>query len=156
MTRLHLSLAALLRPANADPAPAAPRPGPSDALIAKRLADWRHRGHRAVRILDLDCGDGARLLRAAACARALGFVSIEGRGVSASAAQVRRARTAAAAETHPSTSLVFEIGEAIGALAGEHDDAADFVLLSQPLPYACSPLGAALARVCAGSVLASA
>lgn len=149
----HFSLAGLFRPAHAAEDSDEPGPGPSPARVAARLAEWRHRGHRSVRILDLGCGHGERLLRAAAEARALGFVSIEGRGVDRSPGAVRHARRRAEGEAHPSTGLVFEIGEPIGALAAEHDGAADLILLPEPRPYPCSPLGAALDRVCAGFVL---
>lgn len=151
----HFSLAGLFRPARAAEDSDEPGPGPSFTHIASQLAEWRGRGHRSIRILDLNCGNGARLLRAAARARELGFVAIEGRGVDPSPGQVRHARHRAESEAHPSTSLAFEIGEPIAALAAEHDGAADLVLLSEPRPYPCSPLGAALDRVCAGFVLSA-
>jgi hypothetical protein len=148
----HFSLTGLFRSVPAED-PDDPRQGPSHAQIAAHLAEWRHLGHRTIRILDLECGCGDRLLRAAARARALGFVSIEGRGVDPSPGPIRKARRRAESEAHPSTSLVFEMSEPICALAAEHDRAADLVLLSEPRPYPSSPLGAALERVCAGTVL---
>ena len=149
----HFSLTGLLRSVLVEDDADDPGQGPSHAQIASRLAEWRHRGHRSIRMLDLECGCGDRLLRAAAKARELGFVSIEGRGVDRSPHNVRRARRRAESEVHPSTSLVFEIGEPIAALAAEHDGAADLILLSEARPYPSSPLGAALDRVCAGFVL---
>jgi hypothetical protein len=104
-------------------------------------------------MLDLDCADGGRLLHAAEKARELGFVSIEGRGASLWAAGVRHARWQAELAAHPSTDLHFEIAEPIAALASEHDGAADLIFLSEPMPYPCSPLGGALARL-GGKVLA--
>ena len=98
-------------------------------------------------------GLGGRLLRAAEAARALGFVAIEGRGVSLWTAGIRHARWQGELAAHPSTSLAFEIAEPIAALASEHDGAADLIFLSEPMPYPCSPLGAALARL-GGRVLA--
>ncbi|MET0310291.1 MAG: methyltransferase domain-containing protein [Sphingomonas sp.] len=151
----HFSLAGLFRSAHAAEDSDDPGQRPSHAQIASRLAEWRARGHRSVRILDLGCGRGDHLLRAVARARELGFVSIEGRGIDPSPGHVRQARHRAESETHPSTSLTFEIGEPIGALAAEHDGAADLILLSEPRPYPCSPLGAALDRVCAGFVLSA-
>ncbi len=74
----------------------------------RRLPEWRHRGHRSIRILDLGCGNGDRLLRAAGAARALGFVAIEGRGVSLWPGGIRHARQQAEVAAHPSTSLAFE------------------------------------------------
>lgn len=133
--------------------PGGSRHGPCDARIARALLAFRNQGHRAVRLLDLDCADGGRLLRAAEKARELGFVAIEGRGVSLWTAGIRHARWQAGLAAHPSTSLVFQIAEPVAALASEHDGAADFILLSEPMPYPASPLGAALARL-GGTVLA--
>jgi len=151
----HFSLTGLFRSAHAADDSDDPGQGPSHAQIASRLAEWRLKGHRSIRILDLACGRGDRLIRAAARARELGFLSIEGRGVDPSPGNVRHARHRAESEAHPSTSLVFEIGEPITALAAEHDGDADMVLLSEARPYPCSPLGAALGRVCAGFVLSA-
>jgi SAM-dependent methyltransferase len=151
----HFGLTSLFRSARTADDSDDPGQGPGTAQIAARLAEWRHRGHRSIRILDLACGNGDRLLRAAARARELGFVSIEGRGVDPSPGCIRHARHHAEAEAHPSTSLVFEIGEPITALAAEHDGAADLILLSEARPYPCSPLGAALDRVNAGFVLSA-
>ncbi|MDF7775911.1 SAM-dependent methyltransferase [Sphingomonas sp. AOB5] len=131
----------------------APRHGPSDARIASALRQLRDEGHRAVRILDLDCGNGERLMRAAALARELGFVAIEGRGASLSVRCIRHARREAASQAHPSTGLQFEIADPMALLASEHDGAADLVLLSDAMPYPASPLGVALARVCIGPLL---
>ena len=46
-----------------------------------------------------------------------------------------------------------DVAEPIAALASEHDGAADLIFLSEPMPYPCSPLGGALARL-GGKVLA--
>ena len=153
MMATQFSLGGLLRRAGLSTEPGGSRPGPCDARIAKALAELRNHGHRSVRLLDLDCADGARLLRAAAKAREFGFVSIEGHGVSLWTAGIRHARWQAELDAHPSTSLTFDIAEPIAALAAEHDGAADLILLSEPMPYPCSPLGAALARI-GGKVLA--
>ncbi len=154
MIATRFSLGGLLRRAGLSTEPEGPRRGPCDARIARALAEFRNHGHRAVRMLDLDCADGSRLLRAAARAREFGFVAIEGRGVSLWTAGIRHARWQAEVQAHPSTSLVFEIAEPIAALAAEHDGAADLIFLSEPMPYPCSPLGAALARL-GGRVLAN-
>lgn len=150
MLATQFSLGGLLRRATE---PGGSRHGPCDARIARALAEFRNHGHRAVRLLDLDCANGGRLLRAAEKARELGFVAIEGRGVSLWTAGIRHARWQAELAAHPSTSLVFEIAEPIEALASEHDGAADLILLSEPMPYPASPLGAALTRL-GGQVLA--
>jgi hypothetical protein len=150
MIAANFSLGSLLRRATE---PGGSRHGPCDARIARALAEFRNHGHRAVRLLDLDCADGGRLLRAAARARELGFVAIEGHGVSLWTAGIRHAGWQAGLATHLSTSLTFEIAEPIAALAAEHDGAADLILLSEPMPYPASPLAAALARI-GGTVLA--
>lgn len=153
MTVTQFSLGGLLRRAGLATGPGGSRPGPCDARIAKALAEFRNHGHRSVRMLDLDCADGGRLLRAAGKARELGFVSIEGRGVSLWTAGIRHARWQAELAAHPSTDLHFEIAEPIAALASEHDGAADLIFLSEAMPYPCSPLGGALVRL-GGKVLA--
>lgn len=152
MLATQFSFGALLRRATE---PGGTRNGPCDARIAKALAELRNHGHRSVRMLDLDCADGTRLLRAAAEARRLGFVSVEGRGVSLWTGGIRHARWQAELAIHPSTSLAFEIAEPIAALASEHDGAADLIFLSEPMPYPASPLAAALTRL-GGKVLAGA
>lgn len=151
MIGAHFSLARILHPSQVS-GRAAPA-GPSAERIAHALAELRVHGRRSIRILDLGCGDGERLRDAAEEARRLGFVAIEGRGIDASASNVRHARRVTLDDAV--TSLRYEIGEPIAALAAEHDAAADLVLLSEPMPYPCSPLGAALARVVTGEVLAA-
>jgi SAM-dependent methyltransferase len=131
------------------------RHGPSAARIEDALAELRFGGRRSIRMLDLGCGSGERLLRAAAHARALGFVAIEGRGVDLSALRIRLARRHARREADPSTGLVFDLADPIAALAAEHDGAADLVFLAQQRPYPASALAAALARVASGPVLAA-
>ncbi len=154
MTVPHMPLSGLLRRAR-HRAAGDWRPGPSDAAIAKALTLLRNHGHRSVRILDLDCGDGTRLIRAAATARELGFVAIEGRGTGDWSTGIRHARWQTEAETHPTTGLTFDLAEPMAALAAEHDGSADLILLSEPMPYPASPLAIALARVNAGTVLAA-
>lgn len=150
------TLSSLLRSARSHAEAGPPARGPSEARIAAALRRFHDAGHRAIRILDLECGNGERLLHAAAQARALGFVAIEGRGASLFAADIRHARRHAAQQRHPSTDLQFGIGEPIGLLASEHDGAADLVLLSDAKPYPASPLGFALERVCVGEILGAA
>lgn len=154
MTPLHLSLTGLWKSTRGNPAdPGEPPRGPGRARVLSELRILREAGHRSIRILDLDCGNGERLLRAAAGARELGFVAIEGRGACLSSAGIRYARHQARLQAHPSTSLIFEMAEPIAILASEHDGAVDLVLLSDPRPYPASPLAAALDRVCTGEVI---
>ncbi|RYD99501.1 MAG: methyltransferase domain-containing protein [Sphingomonadales bacterium] len=127
--------------------------GPSMARITAALAERRREGRRSIRILDLECGDGERLLRTAACARELGFVAIEGVGVDLSVGRIRHARREAQAQAHHSTRLEFQVAEAMAALAVEQDGAADLILMCDAQPYPASPLAIALARVSVGPVL---
>jgi SAM-dependent methyltransferase len=146
----HLS--AWLRSAG-DPAPLHPRHGPSRQRIETELAELRHGGRRSLRLLDLGCGNGERLIHAAGFARSIGFVAIEGRGVDLSALRIRQARHEARRLRDPGIELRFDMGEVIAALAAEHDAAADLAFLSQPLPYSASALGRALDRVVSGPIL---
>lgn len=131
------------------------RPGPSDARIASALSALRFDGRRAIRILDLGCGNGERILRAVASAHALGFVAIEARGADASPHNIRAARRSARTLPHPCIDLHFDVAEPIAALAAEHDGAVDLVILAEAHPRPCSPLGIALARVNLRTVLAA-
>jgi SAM-dependent methyltransferase len=149
---MHFPLLALFH-APADSHPVHPRHGPSRRSVESALTEFRRAGHRAVRILDLGCGAGERLLHAATFARNLGFVSIEARGTDLSALRIRQARAHARDQAHPGTDIRFDMAEPIAALAAEHDGAADLVLLAQSLPYPASPLAQALDRVAAGPIL---
>lgn len=147
------SLAEFLRSARLQAHDATAGRGPSPMRIGSALRRLRNGGHHAVRILDLECGSGERLIDAARQAQSLGFLAIEGCGASLSMHQIHRARYAAGLQPHASTALDFEISEPIGILASEQDGAADLVLLSSAPPYPASPLAMALARVCLGEVL---
>jgi len=127
--------------------------GPSMERIASVLGDLHRDGRHAIRILDLECGDGERLLRTAAVAREMRFVAIEGTGVDLSVGRIRHARREAQIQAHLSTTLDFKVAEAMAALALEQDGAVDLVLMSDAPPYPASPLAIALNRVCVGPVL---
>ncbi|PWB84632.1 MAG: hypothetical protein C3F11_00255 [Methylocystaceae bacterium] len=62
------------------------------ALLDDKLRALRSSGARSIRILDLGCGPGTWLLRLVTRASALGFTSIEAKGLDIAEAQVRRAR----------------------------------------------------------------
>ena len=64
MTATQFSLGGLLRRAGLSTEPERSRSGPCDARIARALAEFRNHGHRSVRMLELDCADGGRRLRA--------------------------------------------------------------------------------------------
>lgn len=111
-------------------APAAPRPvEPRAALrIDAALTALRDAGRCAIRVLDLGCGDGARLLHTARRASMLGFVAIEGRGVDGDASLIDAARAAAARGADPRIGLSFDLIDVDRALDEEEDRGADIAL----------------------------
>lgn len=106
--------------------------------LAARLLWLRQAGRRSVRIVDVDCGAGGLLLHAAAHARALGFLAIEGRGVDTSPALVGRARVAAARWRDPAIGVTFDLGEMLAALREEQDFPADILLWQPPIATDCN------------------
>lgn len=96
--------------------------------LAARLLALKQACRRSVRIVDADCGAGGLLLHAAAHARALGFLAIEGRGIDASPALIGRARAAAARLRDPAIGMTFEVGEMLAALREEQPFPADILL----------------------------
>lgn len=114
--------------------PRAPRPLRIDCrdqrwpAIAAALSALRAAKRRSVRIVDAECGAGRILLCAVRYARALGFTSIEGRGIDDAPALVRRAQAAAGDLHAPAIGLTFETGEMAVALQDESDFPADIVV----------------------------
>lgn len=98
------------------------------ADIAAALTALRERHRHAVRIVDADCACGTLLIAAVRHARALGFTSIEGRGIDGSPTLIGRARAAAARLHDPAIGLSFEVADMVDALASEADAPADIVL----------------------------
>ena len=103
------------------------RPSPLVQVDAA-LRNLRVHGRRAIRILDLGCGPGTRLLRVVRHARAMGFTAIEARGVD----PAWPAR-AAPILLDPAIGLTFETGDPLAALAGEADHDCDLLLCDPAL-----------------------
>lgn len=100
-------------------------------LVENALLEMQATGRHAVRIVDIGCGSGAVLIRALACARSLGFVAIEGRGVDASSDDIMIARWATQNWADPAIGLAFEAGDIARALADEEEDAVDILLYAR-------------------------
>ena len=81
--------------------------------IDQCLRALRRLGRRSVSILDIGCGDGSLLVRAAQRARELGFVAIIARGFDRSESEVMSARALAASERDPAIGLDFEVSHGI-------------------------------------------
>jgi hypothetical protein len=96
--------------------------------IAAALADLRARHRHSVRIVDADCACGTLLIETVRHARALGFFSIEGRGINGAPTMIGRARAAAARLHDPAIGLTFELADMAEALAQEADFPADIVV----------------------------
>lgn len=96
--------------------------------LAVALAALREARHRAVRIVDAECGDGVMLLEAVVHARRLGFTAVEGRGIDASPGLIAKARNGAARLRDPGAGVVFEMADMVVALDREADFPADIVL----------------------------
>ncbi len=116
-------------------APAAPfndHDIPQDRAIMARidavLGDLRAQRRRAIRIVELGCGDGHWLIRTALRARALGFTAIEGRGIDQDPACIAAANAEALAHPDLAIGLTFEVGSFGEALEGERDTACDIIL----------------------------
>lgn len=98
-----------------------------DAALLEMQAASRH----AVRIVDIGCRSGATLIRALVRARALGFVSIEGRGVDLSGDDLIVARWATRSWRDPAIGLAFDAADIMSALAQEEDASVDLLLCAR-------------------------
>ncbi len=128
--------------------------------IDKALIELRAQGRHAIRILDLGCGPGTRLLRTAARARALGFTAIEGHGIDLSPAMIALARQAAAGVDDPRIGLTFAVGDILDTLEQEGRHACDLALclygvLNHVAPATLPAVARALARVTDGALIAT-
>lgn len=92
------------------------------------LQRLRHEGRRAIRIADLDCGSGRRLVRVARRARALGFVAVEARGCARTRAEAAAAAKAASGRNDAAIGLSFDAIDPDAALAEEVEQGADLVI----------------------------
>lgn len=106
--------------------------------LVSRLKALRRRGRRALRIVDVNCGDGLFLIQAAKQARALGFLSIEGVGIDPRAEYIDEARRHSLLSTDLAIGLEFHVGEAAAQLEVEAAFPADIILYEaeRPVPQA--------------------
>ncbi|GFE75078.1 SAM-dependent methyltransferase [Novosphingobium sp. TCA1] len=101
---------------------------PRSRSLTDRLALLHRRKRRAVRIVDVNCRDGAMLIHAAREARKLGFLSIECLGVDEDAELIDDARDRAHLVTDSAIGLDFEVAAPLARLQAEADFPADIVL----------------------------
>lgn len=97
------------------------------AVIDDVLAALWRQGRRAIRIVDLDCRSGRRLIDVAARARKRGFLAIEARGCDRSPLAIAAARRAGAAHSDPAIGWQFDVADPASAIAAECDGA-DLIL----------------------------
>lgn len=100
--------------------------------LSAQLELLHAQGRRAVRIIDVNCGDGALLVAAAHHARKLGFLAIEGLGAARDLSLVDEARRLARAYANPAIGLTFEQAEPLSRLQAEAEFPADIVLFERP------------------------
>lgn len=89
-----------------------------NALVAQ-LAELREQGRRAIRMVDLNCGEGALLIEAAKQASRLGFLAIEGAGVDPDPDKISAARRRAGMLHDVAIGLEFEAMPPMERLARE-------------------------------------
>lgn len=104
------------------------RRAPFHEAVEDVLRGLYEQGRRAVRIADLDCGSGRRLVRVARRARQLGFVAVEARGCARTRAEAESAAKAAHARHDPAIGMSFDAAGLDAALAEEVDEGADLVI----------------------------
>lgn len=105
------------------------RRGSLHAQVDAVLRRLRDQGRRAVRIADLDCHSGRRLVRIARRARALGFVAIEARGCARTRDEASAAARAWQPDREPAIGVAFDATASASALSEETADGADLVIL---------------------------
>ncbi len=123
-----------------------------DALIA-----LRGHGRCAVHILDVRCGCGEWLVRAALRAASLGFVAVDARGFDEDAVFVERARATVRRLGDPRIGICFDVASPPAGLCNEQDHGADIILYhEQALPLAGMELSREreeLSRIAAGPIV---
>lgn len=100
--------------------------------LKARLETMRSNGRRAVRIVDVNCGNGALLVRAASFARSLGFLAIEAVGVDGRTTYIEDARRRARTVVDLAIGLTFEVGHPLPRLEEEAQFPADIILFEAP------------------------
>lgn len=98
------------------------------AKIDAVLRDLRLQGRHALRLVDLSCGTGGRLIATAKRARDLGFTAIEGRGVDRDPDAIERAWAAALVGRDPAIGLTFGVGSIARAVDEEREVGCDIIL----------------------------
>lgn len=96
--------------------------------LVTRLKSLRRHKRRAVRIVDVNCGDGTLLIQAVRLARSLGFLAIEALGVDSDADHIDDARDRARMMKDTAVGLDFQVAEAFAQLQVEADFPADIIL----------------------------
>lgn len=129
------------------------------SLLDEKLHALRSSGARSLRILDLGCGPGTWLCRVVTRASALGFTSIQARGMDIAEAQVRRARARSRRFTRDGIEFCFETGD-ICAKLPEADSSVDLCLclygVLNHIPFGRIPsLFSEVARVTRGDFVAT-
>ena len=113
------------------PEPATAFPAENDPRwrsLVSRLESLRERGRRSVRIVDVNCGNGALLVQVAKLARSLDFLAIECCGIDCEQKAIEEARQRALRLVDSAIGLSFEVGEPLAQLAAEAEFPADIVL----------------------------
>lgn len=100
--------------------------------VKARLKALRLKGRRAVRIVDVNCGNGGLLVQSADYARSLGFLSIEAVGVDCSSRLIEAARHRARSAADLAIGLKFDVAEPLWQLEAEAEFPADIVLFEEP------------------------
>lgn len=104
------------------------RHDPRWPAIMIMLCELRGQGRRSIRMVDVDCDDGALLLLAAQKARKLGFAAVEVRGVDGSPALVACARARAAQVRDRAIGISYEVADMTTTLHEECEFPADLIL----------------------------
>jgi SAM-dependent methyltransferase len=126
--------------------------------IDSALVDLRTQGREHIRILDLGCGPGTWLLRTALHARALGFATIEARGIDISSELIALAQRSASRIHIAGIALDFAVQDLEAALASEPAEGCDLVLclygvLNHVSPSRHAAIVDRLAQVVAGHLV---
>lgn len=103
-------------------------PDPRWHSLVGRLKSLRKHKRRAVRIVDVNCGDGSLLIHAVKQARSLGFLSIEALGVDTDAGRIDEARHRSQLLHDTAIGLDFKVAEAFAQLQAEAEFPADIIL----------------------------
>ncbi|MGF7154297.1 SAM-dependent methyltransferase [Novosphingobium gossypii] len=101
--------------------------------LVSHLRSLHEAGRRAIRIVDVNCGDGALLIHAVREARALGFLAVEGLGADSNGAAIKEARWRSHLLHDTGIGIEFEVAEPLVQLEVEAEFPVDIVLYHVPL-----------------------